>query len=283
MDAGEPRGLDPRRVRIRFDRAATTYEAAALIPMEVGERLIDHLEPLVVNPARVLDLGAGTGAFSRRLAKRFTGARVFELDFARSMLLHSRRGWRWGSRRFQVCGDAQLLPFHDQSFDIVFSNATLEWCNDLARTVGEIARVLQPGGLILFSTFGPDTLETLRRSWASCDAEVHVHTFMDMHDLGDALTRAGISGVVMETERLTVEFPNLDTMVADLRAMGATNAARQRRTSLIGRERLTALRRAFETHRRGDIFPETFEVVYGHGWRLAPGRVEVALDASPPR
>jgi malonyl-CoA O-methyltransferase len=168
-----------------------------------------------------------------------------------------------------VCADAERLPFAAGSVDLVFSNLALQWC-DPARAFGEAARVLRVGGLLIFSTLGPDTLKEMRAAFAAADPEPHVNTFVDMHDLGDALVHAGFADPVMEMEILTLEYDSLDRLVADVRGIGASNALPGRSRGLGGRGRWKRAEAAYERFRRDGILPATYEVVYGHAWKAQP-------------
>ena len=173
--------IDKSAARRSFERAAASYDRVALLQQEMADRMLERLEYIRVDPRFVLDLGAGTGYAIAGLQRRFGAARVLALDFAFAMLLQARnRGSLCESPRC-VCADVEALPLADASADLVFSNATFQWCNDIRATFGECLRVLRPGGLLMFTTFGPDTLYELRDAWAAADGHSHVSPFLDMH------------------------------------------------------------------------------------------------------
>ena len=262
-----PPDLDPRWVRRSFERAAATYEAAASLQAEVAERLLERLDLIRLQPQRIADLGSGTGFCSRRLLSRYPRSRLFALDLARHMLHEARRRRRpFLSRTSYICGDIQRLPLATASIDLAVSNLTLQWCGDLSRTFAEMTRIIAPGGLLLFSTFGTDTLRELRQSWAEVDGHVHVNDFADMHDLGDAMAAAGLQDVVVDVDRITVHYPNTGDLMRELKSMGAHNVNRGRPRGLTGKTSLTRLAGAYETFRVPEGLPATYEVVYGHGW-----------------
>ncbi len=185
--------LDKSLARRAFERAAATYDAAAALQNEVGSRLVERLDFIRMQPRRILDLGAGTGVFTRVLGRRYRRADVTALDIAPAMLQQARaRGGWWRRAPRCVCGDAEALPFADASFDFIFSNLMLQWCVDLPAALRELRRVLAPGGLLMFTTLGPDTLGELRASWSAVDGYTHVNPFIDMHDVGDALLLASL-------------------------------------------------------------------------------------------
>ncbi|MET0661230.1 MAG: malonyl-ACP O-methyltransferase BioC [Steroidobacteraceae bacterium] len=277
--------LDPRLVRARFNRAADGYDAAAAVITELRQRLLERLDVVRLAPERVLDLGAGTGTGTRALKNRYPKAQVLGLDSAHRMLLQARaqRGWL---RPFDlVCADAAALPLRSAAFDLVFSHLMLPWCNSLDAVFEEVARVLRPGGLFSFSSLGPDTGAELRRLWRSLDASVHVHGFMDMHDVGDALIRTGFSDPVMDVETVTVTYPTVEHLVREFRQLGTTNLAAGRPRGLGSRTKSQRLASAYQALKRADdALPVTVEVVYGHAWsvqrplRVRDGEVRVPLE-----
>ncbi len=158
--------------------------------------------------------------------------------------------------------------------DLMFSNLMLQWCDDLDGALREIRRVLAPGGFFAFSTFGPDTLRELRQAWAAADGGTHVSGFRDMHDIGDAVMRAGLAEPVMDVERRTLVYPDVAAISRDLKGIGARNATAARTRGLTGKGRWRAMAAAYETQRRAGLLPATYEVVYGAAWG-ARGRAAV--------
>ena len=269
--------IDKRLARAAFARAADHYEQAAALQQEVERRLLERLDLVRLQPLQVLDLGCGTGRGSQALMMRYPKARLVALDIATSMLGHTRKRGRWLRRPACVCGDAERLPLADQQFDLVFSNLMLQWCPDIESVFREIRRVLKPGGLLLFTSFGPDTLVELRDSWASVDAYTHVNRFLDMHDVGDALLRSGLAEPVMDVERMTVTYHEMRDLMRDLKQIGAHNVTSGRLRGLTGKRRMQALKAAYEGYRRDGVLPASYEVVHGHAW--APeGAQSVSLE-----
>jgi len=253
-------------VRKSFGRAAKTYDEAAVLQREVATRMLERLEYIKANPKRILDLGCATGEYSARLAKLYKGAEVISLDIAEPMLQEVRRRSRWWRPLRTVCGDIQALPIADQSIDLIFSSLALQWCGSLDDAFSEFRRVLRPGGFVMFSTFGPDTLKELRASWAEVDNEPHVHNFIDMHDIGDAMLRAGLSQPVMDVETLTLTYTDAYTLMRELKNIGAHNIAKQRSRNLTTKSRIQAVVSAYEQFRIDNVLPASYEIVYGHAW-----------------
>jgi malonyl-CoA O-methyltransferase len=265
-------GLDVRHVRHAFGRAAATYEAHAVLQAEVGSRLMERLEGVALEPVRVLDAGSGPGIGASALAARFPNAGVIALDLALPMLRAATRHAGHPPAFAHVCADVQALPLPDASFDLVHSNLCLQWCDDPGLALAEFARVLRPGGLLLFSTFGPATLYELRTAFAAADAEPHVSRFVDMHDIGDALLTTGFRDPVLERDDFTLTYADALALMRELRAIGATNADAKRQRTLTGKAHLARVVAAYEAFRRDGVLPATYEVVYAQAFAPEPGQ-----------
>jgi malonyl-CoA O-methyltransferase len=263
--------LDPRRVRRSFDRAARTYDAAAVLHAEVRGHLLARLDFMKINPRVVLDAGAGTGHAGRELKARYPKALVIALDSSPGMLEAARRH-SWLRPLVRVCADAGQLPLADASVDLILSNLMLQWC-DPDCVFAEFRRVLKPGGLLTFTTLGPDTLREFRSAWAAVDSGSHVNQFIDMHDIGDALVRGGFASPVLDVERYSLTYGDVRRAAADLKATGARNVTAGRPRGLTGRQKYAGLQAAYESFRQDGRLPATYEVVFAHAW--------AAADAAP--
>jgi malonyl-CoA O-methyltransferase len=278
--------LDAARVRKAFDRAAPGYDQAAALQARVRDELLERLTLFKLAPQVVLDLGAGTGQGAKSLRGAYPRARVIALDSAPGMLREARRR-RGIFRRFEcVLADAARLPLASASVDLVFSSLMLQWCDDLEQPLTEVRRILKPGGLFAFSTFGPDTLQELRAAWAAADGFSHVNRFLDLHDVGDALVRAGFAEPVLDVARVRLTYPDTLALMRDLKAIGAQNATRGRPRGLTGRGRMEKMRAAYEALRIDSRLPASFEVVYASAWgqdaprpALIAGEVHIRADS----
>jgi len=258
--------LRPRDVRRRFDRAAGRFHESDFVHRVTREGLLERLRPMTIAAATVVDLGSATGAAIPLLEKRFRRARVIAVDFSAAMLQVVRRKKTLFSKRHALQADAGALPFADASVDVVFSNLMLPWAGDLDTVFASVARVLRKDGLFVFSTLGPDSFIEIRDAWRTVDSGEHVHRFPDMHDVGDALLGTRWAEPVMDTERLTVTYRELRTLMQDLRHIGAHNVTAGRPRGLTGRQRLAQVTAAYEAYRRDGVLPASYEVVYGHAW-----------------
>jgi malonyl-CoA O-methyltransferase len=258
--------LDTAQVRRAFERASAEYDRAAVLQANVRDRLLERLEHVKLEPSVIVDAGCGTGHASRALKDRYRRARVIALDIAPGMLRAAGRQRSWLRRFDRVCADALRMPLASASVDMIYSNLLLQWCNDPDAVFAEFKRVLRPHGLLTFSTFGPDTLKELRAAWASVDDYTHVNRFLDMHDIGDALVRAGLAEPVLDVERFTLTYEDAMTLMKDLKAIGAHNVTAGRPAGLTGRGRLKSMLAAYEQQRTDGRLPATYEVVYGRAW-----------------
>ena len=284
--------IDKARARASFGRAADTYDAAAILQKQVRAEMLSRLDLVKINPQVILDAGCGTGAASHALQKRFAKSQVVSLDFALPMLQKTRshdlgllsqlKSLFGSTKQSLLCADIEALPLASASTGLIWSNLAIQWCNDLDAALQEFHRVLQPEGLLMFSTFGPDTLRELRiatnQNNVGESRRTSVSRFIDMHDIGDALVRAGFSAPVLDVERFTLTYDDVKSVMRDLKSIGAHNATDGRARGLLGRGFLQKLQENYEQFRSEGKLPATFEVVYGHAWR---GKDKFADGVSP--
>jgi malonyl-CoA O-methyltransferase len=299
--------FDTRHVRRAFSRASSTYASAAKLQAEVESRLLEALDYYAEGrdaeaqtPQCVLDLGCGPGRASHAMHERWPKARILALDIALPML-HQHQTDRDGRlpsalARFlpstrslfarhapaRICADARALPLAEHSVDLLFSNLCLQWIDDLPALFAGFRRVLKPGGMMMVSTFGPDTLYELRRAFADADAVPHVSPFASIAQFGDALIGAGFRNPVLDRDELVTHYDDLPALMRELRAIGATNALATRRHTLTGRQRFAAAAEAYEPYRTNARLPATWEVITAiawapeHGVPIREGRDEIA-------
>lgn len=255
--------------RKAFAAAAASYDSAAVLAREVGQRMADRLDCVKLAPRRCADIGCATGDGVRALMQRYPDALPLAVDYAQPMLaeVQNRSGW-WERLRGRaprcVQADVRALPLATNSLDLVWSNLMLHWLPDPRAAFVELHRVLVEGGLLHFALLGPDTLKELRAAAEKVGAGWTAPNFLDMHDIGDMLVAAGFGDPVMEMEMLTLTYRTPCGFLADQRHLGV-------RDGLLGSQPWRDWRRIFAAWERvGDLLPVRFEIVYGHAWKLAP-------------
>lgn len=270
--------LDLRLVRHRAGRAAAAYGKFDTFAREVARRMDERLDYIRLEPKRIIDLGCGPGADLPRLAERYPGIPRLAIDVAPAMLAQARgesglfkRLLRLGktSEAEPICADAAALPLKTGSASLVWSNLMLQWQHDPLPALKEAHRVLEVGGLLMFSTLGPDTLKELRSAIPPSKTE-HLHRFIDMHDIGDAMVQAGFADPVMDMDMITVTYASFDDFLRALRESGSANASTRRPRGLVGKGHWQVLRENYERLKKGGRLPATVEVIYGHAWKAAP-------------
>jgi malonyl-CoA O-methyltransferase len=275
-------GVDSAAAR-RFFGLSAARDAPQVLSREVERRMADRLELVRLVPERFLDAGCGTGAGVSLLSRRYSKALPVALDSAFALLSKASKSRPFLSRAWNLisgdapqwtCADFGALPFQSGSFQLVWSNLALAWAEDPLKALREFRRVLGTNGLLMFSTYGPDTLKELRAAFSSVDDKPHTMGFIDMHDLGDMLAAAGFAAPVMDMEVITLAYADIDGLVRDLRMSGQVNSAQGRRRALLGTAAYRRLRNEYESMRQGGKLPATIEIIYGHAWRGQP-RAEV--------
>ncbi|MFK5914188.1 MAG: malonyl-ACP O-methyltransferase BioC [Woeseiaceae bacterium] len=262
--------IDKTAMRASFEKAATSYDAAGVLQKEVATRLVERMDYMSMKPLQVLDAGTGTGFVSQLIAEKYPKAKITALDLAFNMLQQAKQKrsfkQRWNKQFNYINAEVENIPLADASVDLIISGLTLQWCQDLPKVFKEFRRVLAPNGLLLFSTFGPDTLKELRQSWAEVDDVPHVNAFIDMHLVGDALMQSGFLDPVMDMEMITVTYNDVKTVMQDLKQIGAHNVMQGRSHHMTGKTKLQNMIQAYEQFRADGVLPVSHEIVYGHAW-----------------
>lgn len=257
------RVLDKQQVARSFSRAATSYDSVADLQRRVGETLLSHLP---THPADVvLDLGCGTGYFTRHLRNTFPSSAVVGLDLAQGMVAHAAEHHNADA---WLCADAESLPLADDSVDIIFSSLAIQWCENSQSLFAEVFRVLKPSGCFVFSTLGPNTLHELRSAWSKVDDYVHVNRFVSENVLSTAAIDAGFElqddwlGLAEET--IELEYDSLRQLTRELKSLGAHNVNSGRPSGLTGKQRLIQFTEAYELQRKqNDMLPASYQAWYG--------------------
>jgi malonyl-CoA O-methyltransferase len=280
--------INRRLARLHFSKAAKHYDASAIIQKEIADRLLERFSLVKINPKEVLDIGCGTGYSLAALAERFSTADITALDFAYPMVQHARerlepqssllKKWMHQAQRLVrspapsfrwMNADMLQLPLMNNSMDVIHSCLALQWAgSSLLELFSEWHRVLNNNGVLFFATLGPDTLKELKQAFSTIEHTSHIHRFIDMHDIGDALLHVGFSDPVMEMETLTVQYTHPLAIFHDLKGIGAAYSVQdQSNRGLMGKSRWKRLLTAWENTQKEGKWPVTYEVIYGHAWK----------------
>ena len=263
--------LDKAALKRQFDRAATSYDSHAVLQREIESRLLERIAFQRADPEVILDLGCGTANATRELQARYPQSSVFSLDWSMPMLEKTGQSQCAGGLT-PFCADMHALPLGPATINLVFSNLALQWSYDLPAIFRELRRVMKADAMLVFSCYGPDTLTELKQSWRRVDDRQHVNDFPDMHDIGDELLAAGFREPVMDVERLTLQYPDVISLMRELQGLGESNAATDRFRGLTARGSLDGVLEAYERFRDNGRYPASFEVIYGTAFAPAEGQ-----------
>jgi malonyl-CoA O-methyltransferase len=222
--------------------APEAYATACILAETTAAEMLTRLEWVTLKPAVILDVGSGSGVASSLLRKLYPDANLLAVDVAYPMLRYAHA--QDPSHKY-ICADAQFLPLADNSVDLIFANLILPWCHDLDKIFCEWRRVLRPDGLLMFSSFGPDTL----LEWRSALAEFTLPDLLDMHEIGDALTRTRFASPVMDVENITLSYKSAKKFLQEL----------MNSHMLVAGDYELA-------NSSATVFNAVYEVVYGHAW-----------------
>lgn len=263
-----------------FHQCASEYEAAAVAQRAIGSQLFERLSYLKIEPRYVLDLGCGTGLFTKQLKKRYPNAMVVGVDFAPAMLREAKAHQSWRAHPEWIRADMHTLPFANGLFDLVFSNQTFHWSSDYPALIREVNRIMNPGGCLMFSTVGPDTFKELRNS---DEQHAHVNDFLDMHDVGDILLAEQFLDPVVDMEQLILRYKSWPDLLRSLQKQGLRNINSKRKPGLTGKQHWAEFEAMVETTRTPDgKYPLTYEVLYGHAWKGKPRQITQGIETSIP-
>ena len=273
--------LNKKRIREDFTKAAKTYDSAAVIQEEICRRALERLQMLKLQAEVILDIGSGTGTSLNGLQTLFPNSQIIASDIALSMLQQNQKF-------LSICNDAERSAIKSASVDLIFSTSTFQWCEDLPQVLEECSRILKNDGALLFTTFGPDTLIELRKSWAQVDQFDHVHNFMDMHHISDILLSLQYTDPVVDREMIVVEYEKIQQLLRDLKATGSRSKfetqAKSSLLGLTGKAKFQRVITAYESFRqKNGLLPASYEVIYGYARKSSlqtstNGEIRIPVD-----
>lgn len=248
----------------KFNRASETYDQVDVLFREIADRIGERLPFIRLQPENILECGARTGYLARKLLDYYPDTRFIAVEMVPGLL--ARLVHRVDGRCHPLNAYYEALPVASNSVDMVVSSMALHWTNDLPACFREFHRILKPNGLLMLTLFGIDTLRELGESFSSCHD--FLHQFPEMHDLGDSLIRSGLQDPVMEREIITIEYSNLIRLFQDFKQSGMGNVHQQRLRGLFGKNRWQQAISHYNTLKKNNTYPATFEIIYGHAWKV---------------
>ena len=252
--------IEKRQVAESFGRAAPSYDKVAYFQRDVGYRLMGLIpKKYFLNGSNtVLDLGCGTGYFTPKL--HHGDNQVVGVDLSEGMINYARE--QRAGKVTWVVGDAEVLPFADNSVDMIFSSLAIQWCSSYQQLLVELYRVLKPGGVVAFSTLLNGTLRELEASWQEVDSYRHVNAFSDCHEIDEASDLAGFTYLEKEKYTDVLQFESVKLLTRELKMLGAHNVNEGRSLKVTGRDRILQFKQAYEKYRTQDgCLPASYEVL----------------------
>ncbi|MBC3873704.1 methyltransferase domain-containing protein [Undibacterium flavidum] len=279
-------------VRRLFARPSRLQEAEFL-RREIADRMAEKLDLIKIDAKHIVDAGCGEGSDLPRLMTRFPQAKsIMGMDASWQALMRSeffdaqikssqnslfQRLFHLKSSNSAsvnlLCGDFAAMPLAPNNVDVLWSNLALHWHPQPDQVLREWFRVLARNGIVMFSSFGPDTFIELKQAFSRVDAFPHTLPFVDMHDFGDMLVAAGFATPVMDVERITLRYQDARQLLKDVRALGG-NPLATRRQALLGKTAFARLLSELEQMRGSDgRIPLTIEVIFGHAFKPVPTKL----------
>lgn len=236
-----------------FGKACTTYESASRLQRLTGNAMLERLacQPDSGRPLRILDLGCGTGWFSRILQQHYPESQVTGADLSPGMIEHAKLqsppGIHW------LVADAGHFPLPDSRFDLIFSNLMIQWCDDPGEVLNECQRLLRPNGRLMMSTLVDGTLRELRQAWAKADpGRTHVNHFESFEFLS-AMATTELPGAIAETQAIELPYNSPMALANELKLLGAGFKNNERRKSVTAPGRLRAMCKQYPTEPGGEV------------------------------
>lgn len=253
-----------QKIAVNFNRVALNYNSVASLQHSVGNKLMNYLNTVKITPQTILDIGGATGYFSKLLGSRYSHSKIINIDIAQNMLSVAQSL----SQQNLLCADFDCLPLTNKSVDLIFANMSLQWSLDLSKTFWELSQVLEPSGLLIFSTLGPNTLCELRNCWRQIDNHAHANTFVSVATLQNILHNNDFITSI-NTEKVIQTYSTVSQLLYYLKAIGANYVYNENRSrGLLTKRKLIQLESIYEQYRnQNNRLAATFEIIYGLAWK----------------
>ncbi len=260
--------IDKEYKRKVFDRHASTYDLYSSLQNNISDKLFKKLDLIQINPNLILDLGCGTGRNGRMMKEKYQNIKIINYDFSVNMLKEAKKNQykMLNNKSNFVCGDIEKLAFSENTFDVIWSTSSLQWCNNLSDTFNKAKVILKPGGLFIFSTFGPNTLFELRNITKKISNYQKTNNFLDAFSIREKLINEGFVDPVIDSEEFCLAYKDINKLFLDLRKIGATSGFKKRNIGLSGKSFLKLIIDGYKEYSYDGIFPATYEALYGYAW-----------------
>ena len=262
--------IDKEYKRKVFDRHAKTYDEYSSLQNKISDNLFKKLDLIEVRKDLILDLGCGTGRNGRILKEKYQNIRLINYDFSINMLKEAKKKQykMLGNKSEFVCGDIEELSFTENTFDVIWSTSSLQWCNNLSDIFKKAKSILKPGGLFIFSTFGPNTLFELRSITKKISNYQKTNNFLDVLSIKDKLIKEGFSNPVIDLEEFCLTYNNINKLLLDLKKIGATSELKRKKNGLSGKIFLKLISDGYKEYSYDGIYPATYEAIYCYAWNI---------------
>ena len=260
--------IDKEYKRKVFDRHAKTYDEYSSLQNKISDNLFKKLDLIEVRKGLILDLGCGTGRNGGIMKEKYQNIRLINYDFSINMLQEAKKNQykALGAKSEFICGDIEELSFTENTFDVIWSTSSLQWCNNLSDIFMKAKSILKPGGLFIFSTFGPNTLFELRSITKKISTYQKTNNFLDVLSIKDKLIMEGFINPVIDSEKFCLTYKNINKLFLDLRKIGATSGFKRKKIGLSGKTFLKLISDGYKEYSYDGIYPATYEAVYCYAW-----------------
>ena len=253
--------IDKKRVRQSFASAADTYDGLATLQRQVGHDLLAMFE-IAFTDNIVMDIGCGTGFMTKELMLTSSVQKLFAVDIAYSMLEAARLKLKDLETVHYICADAEFIPLQKQAVNKIVSNLALQWCQNLTQVFEGFNHGLKPGGQLVFSTFGPATLQELKQAWSEVDDYTHVNEFYTVDEITIFLQQAGFGSIQIESKCYQSNYQAVIDLMRELKGIGAKNMLSGRNKKTTSKAQMEKMVKAYEKYRINKLIPATYEIIF---------------------
>ena len=252
-------------IRRNFARSARSYDRHAQMQRLMAHELVAAAGGSLALARRILEIGCGTGYLTKLLRQANGEARLVALDLDAALVAAARRRLGPAADVAWLVADGET-PIRGE-YDLIIANATFQWFTRPGEALAAYYRSLAPGGVLAFSTLGPQTFqelaEALNRAARSLNLlaipPIPAQGFGDRETWSDRLHRAGFRQARLTRKMVTATFPSVKEFLKALQATGATNP----RPCPISPRLLRGLIAAYQTgYGRDGAIPVSYDLIW---------------------